>query len=408
MKNASIRSRELGRSILLGMVFGALLAIVFFIGFFTRELIDVPPVLAVSPSNNSAVDGYPLLDEVQGLLDQHYLREQPDYITRQYGAIRGMLNAIGDRNTFFIEPAVARSESDVLAGTYGGIGVSLRRGIDGEFILSPFPDGPAADAGVSDGDVLISINGEPIALDMQQDAVDQLLRGEVDGTNGVEINVIRQDDTTRTFFIAFDVINVPSVLSRVLTDDGTIGYIQLLRFTSRTPSEIESALESLSEQGIEALILDLRRNGGGLLQEAIDVASLFLDGGVVLYEVTSSGEEVYSASAGELLAGQPIAVLINSGTASAAELVAGALQDRGRATLIGQASYGKGTIQQIFTLSDLSSIHITSAEWFTPDRNALDGVGLTPDIVIIPDENGRDLELGEAIRVLQEQITIRN
>lgn len=403
MRNASDYIKEFGRAIIFGIFLGSLLSIVFFLGFFVRDLVDVPPVFASSTSSANT-NGYLLLDEVQMLLNQHYLREQPDYVQRQYGAIRGMLSVLDDNNTFFIEPPVAQSESDVLAGTYGGIGVNVQRGTRGEFILSPFPDGPADTADIREGDVLININGDEIDLGTQQDVIDQMLRGEVDGNNGVEITVQRYDGSEYTTFITFDVINIPSVLWRVLSENESVGYIQLLRFTNRTPSEITEAIDDLISKRVQSLVLDLRNNGGGLLQEAVDVADLFLDDGVILYEVTANGEQVFTSSDESIAPEIPLVVLINRGTASAAELVAGALQDRRRAVLVGQGSYGKGTIQQIFTLSDSSSIHVTSAEWFTPNRSALDGVGLTPDIPVIPDETGRDVELSEAVRLLQEQM----
>lgn len=400
------------RSVLWGVLSGLLLAIVFSAGFFLRDFIEVPSVLASTPlrsgvnADENADNDFQLLFEVQNLLDQHYLRSQPDNTTRQYAAIRGLLSSLDDRNTFFIEPPVARSESDVLAGTYGGIGVSLQRNAAGEFVLYPFEDGPAAEAGIEDGDILIAVNDDPLDGSEQQDAVDQLLRGEVtDDGNGVELT-IRRNGAENTVFIAFDVINVPSVMWRVLADDERLGYIQILRFTSRTPEEIEQAVVELETTDITALILDLRNNSGGLLRESVDVASLFLDGGVVLYEETARGERSFDAETGGVSLELPLVILVNRGTASAAELVAGALQDRGRGILIGQTTFGKGTIQQIFPLSDSSSIHVTSAEWFTPNRNALDGVGLEPDIAMIPDEDGRDVEIGEAIRYLREQLNI--
>jgi len=177
-----------------------------------------------------------------------------------------------------------------------------------------------------------------------------------------------------------------------------------MRFTSRTPTEVEEAIADLRQQGIESLVLDLRGNTGGLLQESIRVADAFLDGGVIVYERSSSGERALRGSAGGPALDLPLVVLVNHRTASGAELVAGALQDRDRALLIGQTTYGKGTVQQIFPLSDGSSLHVTSSEWFTPARQPLDRVGLTPDIVMIPDAEGRDVELDEAIRQLQSEL----
>lgn len=402
MGNTSKQYRQYGRAIILGALLGIGLALVFCAGFFLRDVIDMPSVFAAPASDSQS---YGLLDEVQALLDRHYLREQPDYTQRQYAAIRGMMAAIGDRNTFFNEPVVARSESDVLSGTYGGIGVTVTRSAAGEFVLFPFPDGPASNAGILDNDILRSVNGTTLTLNESLDAIDQMLRGEVRDGNGVEITVARAGDEEFTTFIAFDVINIPSVMWRVLAEDDRLGYIRIERFTNRTPGELEEAFASLENSGVSALVLDLRNNGGGLLQESVDVAAFFLDGGAVLYQQTRDGETVFEARAGGRATEYPLVVLVNRGTASASELVAGAIQDRERGILIGQTTYGKGTIQQIFTLSDTSSIHVTYAEWFTPDRNAIEGRGLTPDIEMIPDETGRDIELEEAVRYLRELVT---
>lgn len=398
---------EYARSILMGAIAGLTLALAFAAGFFVREIAQIPPVRALSNVESDAA-GYPLLDEVQHILDQVYLRPQPEYTVRQYAAIRGMLGSLGDKNTFFIEPPVARSEADVLAGTYGGIGVLLRRDEAGNFVLSPYPDSPAQAAGIRDGDILVAINGVELQISDQQDAIDQQMRGEVKDDNGVEITIKKPGGDVRTFFIKFAVINVPSVIWRVLPDDVRIGYVQVLRFTNRTPEELKTALTDLRSQNIEALILDIRNNTGGLLDESIQVAGQFLDGGVVAYEESKDAERIFEAQPGALAADLPLVVLVNERTASASELVAGAIRDRGRGILIGQKTYGKGTVQQIFTLSDGSSIHVTSAEWFTPARAPLDGLGLEPDIAMIPDANGRDVETGEAVRYLQRILSDEN
>ncbi len=404
MQNASEKHKEYTRSILLGALLGIVLALVFFAGFLLRDYVDIrmSPVFATPLPEESS---YPLLDEVQYLLDQNYLRQQPDYSTRQYAAIRGLLGSLEDRNTFFIDPPVAQSESQVLAGTYGGIGVSLQRSATGEFTLYPFPDSPAAAEGIQDGDILRAVNGRVLELSEQQDAVDQLLRGEVRDDNGVEVTVSREgvaEDVN--VFIPFQVINIPSVLWRVLSEDQRLGYIQILRFTNRTPDELDTAISELQSAVIEGLVLDIRNNGGGLLQESIQVASRFLEGGVIVYEQTKAEERPFEADEVGSIADIPLVVLVNRGTASAAEIVAGAIQDQERGILIGQLTYGKGTIQQIFSLSDQSSVHVTSAEWFTPDHHVIDGVGLQPNIAMIPDETGRDIEIGEAVRHLQEQL----
>ncbi|HEX2618674.1 MAG TPA: S41 family peptidase [Phototrophicaceae bacterium] len=394
------RFRDYGRSLALGALAGIVMAAIFAAGFFTRELVDLPVLTQASGDN------FPLLNEVEALLEHYYLRQIPDATMRQYAAIRGVMDTLGDHNTFFIEPPVAQSESDALAGTYGGIGVQLQRSTTGEYILFPFDDSPAEKAGIKEGDLLIRVNDIDVSGSIQQDAVDQMLRGEVKAGNGVKITIRRENETEETaLFIEFGVINVPSVIWRVLPEDNRIGYIHILRFTNRTPDEVTQALQKLRIAGIQGLILDLRDNGGGLLQESVKVAGQFLDGGVVLYEKTNKNEKTFTADTGGLMTDLPMTVLVNQWTASAAELVAGALEDRGRGILIGQKTYGKGTIQQIFELSDKSSIHITAAEWFTPEHRALDGVGLEPGIPVEPDSSGRDLELLQAMDYLQGKFT---
>jgi|FLYN01.1.fsa_nt_gi carboxyl-terminal processing protease len=403
MQKSARYQTDYKRSMILGALAGISMAVIFATGFFFRDLMNLPSVVASPPT--SASGDYPLLREVQTLLDQHYLREQPDSRQREYAAIRGMLASLEDRYTFFVEPPVAQSESDVLAGTYGGIGVQIQRSEQGELLLFPFPDSPALAAGIEEGDVLRAVNGVPVDVTQPQDTIDQMLRGEVKEGNGVEITVTKADSgETFSTFIPFAPIHVPSVVWRVLAEDDRIGYVQILRFTSRTPEELAEAIHDLRESEIAALVLDLRNNSGGLLQESVQVASHFIEQGVIVYERDRENEQPFNAEPGGVATDLPLAVLVNQGTASAAELVAGAIQDHERGILVGQRTFGKGSVQQIFRLSDNSSLHITSAEWFTPDRNTLEGDGLEPDISMIPDTNGRDVELGEAIRYLQQQL----
>ena len=356
------------------------------------------------PVSAAGLEQYPLLHEVQQLLDRIYLREQPDYQVRQYAAIRGMLSSLQDTNTFFIEPPVAQSEAQALAGTYGGIGVQVSRNDEGMYVMYPFEDSPARRSGIEDGDLLLAVNGEPIRGAEPLDTVDQRLRGEVKEGNGVDLLVRRKDGQDFSTFVLFEVINVPSVVFRLVDTDERIGYLQVLRFTNRTPTELRAGIENLKTAGMEALILDLRDNSGGLLEESIQVASEFLADGVVTVEESKLGVRTYDVRPGGQAVTIPLAVLVNNRTASASELVAGALRDQGRAVLIGQRTYGKGTVQQIFSLSDGSSVHITSAEWFTPARIPLDGVGLEPNISITPGAIQGDAELNEALRFLRSAL----
>lgn len=387
------------RSILLGLGLGGLLALVFAAGFLLSDQLDTQAMAAPASGGDFA-----MLDEVQALLDRFYVREQPAYRQREYGAIRGMLGTLNDPNTFFVEPSTAASESDVLAGTYGGVGVQVVRGGPGELILYPFADGPAAAAGIQADDRLVAINQQQLDPAISLDVVDQLLRGEVRSGSGVTITVER-DGEELEFFVEFAVINVPSVVWRMLGDG--IAYLQIMRFSARTPDELSAAAGALLAAGAQGLVLDLRDNAGGLLQESIQAADVFVDDGVLVYEVSPSGEHSFNSTTGGLLADLPLRVLVNGRTASGAEIVAGAIRDSGRALLVGEPTYGKGTVQQILPLSDTSSLHITSSEWFTPARQPLDQVGLTPDVPVTPDPSGIDNALAAAVEGVQVELALQ-
>jgi len=204
------------------------------------------------------------------------------------------------------------------------------------------------------------------------------------------------------------IIETPSVTWRILEEDPTIGYIQLTSFTERTNDEMNQAFDELSTQGANAYILDLRNNGGGLLDTAVNVTSQFLRDGVVVREDRQNeGERVYDVRSGGRVLDQPVVVLVNGGTASASEIVAGALQDYNRATLIGERTFGKGSVQLIYELSDKSRLHVTVAKWFTPNGNVIDGTGLSPDVEILFSEEdhvtGNDPQLKRAITFLQNK-----
>lgn len=394
------RIRRHRQSILMGSLLGLTLGIVFVLGFLFHDFLAFR---SASAAADHEMIPYGLLFEVQSLLDSHYLRTQPEPSVRDYAAVRGMLASLNDPYTFFVDPPVAQSESDALAGTYGGIGVQIHRSEDGKLELYPLPDSPALKSGIRAGDLLIAVNGQPVDQTIQQDILDQMIRGEVKEGNGVLVTYARSSDGNQVeVFVPFAVINIPSVTWRMLSNK--IGYIQIQLFTGRTPDELMTALQELLDLGVNGIILDLRSNSGGLLRESVLVASQFLSEGVIVYEKRNNQETQLDAEVGGKYTTGPLVVLVNKGTASAAELVAGAIRDRERGVLVGQTTYGKGSVQQIFRLSDESSLHVTSAEWLTPSRQQIEGVGLEPDIIMIPDANGRDVELGEAIRVIESLI----
>ncbi len=367
---------------------GLMVSAAFVAGYFTRAV------------NGGQAAVYPLLTEVRSILNANYLGDLPPDSILQYGAVRGMVSAVGDPYTNFLEPAAQELESQSLHGSFGGIGVNLRRNDSGAVVLSPYPGLPAARAGVQEGDLLTSVDATAITLDMTLDELSALVRGP-EGTD-VTITVARGGGALRNFTMTREIIEIPSVTARVLDQDPAIGLVAIGRFSEQTPAEAQRAIDALQAKGVRGIVLDLRGNGGGLLNAAIETAGVFLDGGAILIEA-KRGEPEYTFTAGAkgAEADLPLVVLVNHGTASAAEILAGALRDRGRGPLIGQTTFGKGSVQLIFALSDGSSLHVTNARWYTPDHGGLDGVGLKPDIELQPATDGGDPELERAIQYLQ-------
>ena len=240
---------------------------------------------------------------------------------------------------------------------------------------------------------------------MTTDEIVLMIRGEVGTT--VVLTVEREGvEDPIDITIERAVIETPSAHWRVLEEDPTIGYIQLTAFTERSNSELDQAFDELVGQGAETYILDLRGNGGGLLDAAVDVASQFIRNGVIVREDRKNeGERTYNVRGGGKALDQNLVVLVDGGTASASEIVAGALQDYERAMLIGEKTFGKGSVQLIYELSDTSRLHVTVAKWFTPNGNEIDGTGLAPDIEVLFTEEdhaeGRDPQLERAISFLQ-------
>jgi carboxyl-terminal processing protease len=270
---------------------------------------------------------------------------------------------------------------------------------NGEIALSPIEGQPAILAGILEGDVVLEVDGQPIEQSMTVDDVVTMIRGPVD--EEVTLKVRHPSGETEEITIVRAIIELPSASWEILEEEPTIGYILLTRFTERSAEELETAINELQDEGAEKLVLDLRYNGGGLLQSAVDVLDIFIDNEIVLYQLSSGGSEIsYKTDRGGLALDVPLVVLVNGGTASASEIVAGALQDLDRAMLVGEKTFGKGSVQHVFDLSDGSSLHVTSARWFTPNRQQLDGNGLEPDISLPLEDSEQDLQLERAVDYL--------
>ncbi|MCC7359035.1 MAG: S41 family peptidase [Anaerolineales bacterium] len=344
---------------------------------------------------------YALLDEVRALLADHYIGPLPDDNTLAYGAVRGYTAAVGDPYTVFVEPQAHELETQSLQGEYGGIGVNLTVNAAGEIVLDPYRDSPAARAGVLSGDILLAVDDTFLAPGTPVDTATALVRGLV-GTM-LRMTVRHADGAEGVLTLTRERFEIPSTTWKVLPDAPAIGLIAVSRFSGKTPTEVQQALQELQAAGATSFVLDLRNNGGGILEAAVAVAGVFLDGGVVMYETQHAApEKTYSAPANAGSAAQaPLVVLVNHNTASAAEIVAGALLDRGRAPLVGQPTYGKGSVQLVYDLSDGSSLHVTAYRWYTPARHEIEDGGLPPTYVVDPATDGSDAELAYAMRVLR-------
>lgn len=375
----------------------------FVAGYLTRELVGVRG----NGSLAHAEQDMSLFNEAWGLVRQNFLGTVPSERDIAYGAIRGSLSELDDPYTIFIEPAERAVERERLQGTFGGIGAYLTRSAEtGEVLLEPIPGNPAEAVGIVSGDVLIAVDGVPITAEMTIPEIIELVKGEKGTTVVLTIRHPGEAEPVDVAVVRDDIL-LPSVSYRVLDQAPTIGYIALSRFSGESGKEVGAAIQALQAAGVTQYILDLRQNGGGLRDAAVEVADHFLDGGPVLYLVSrEDGERRFDATTNTLVPHEPLVVLVDGGTASAAEIVAGALHDRGRATLVGSSrTFGKGSVQLVFDLEDGSSVHVTSARWLTPNRHQLDQSGIEPDYLVeVTQEDidsGRDPVLERAVALLR-------
>ena len=392
--------------ILLKIILTTLVAVVIFTagaaaGFLLRDYYvnDQPP--------ETASDNLGLYWEVWNRVNDQFYGGVPVEAPITYGAIKGSLEVLDDPYTLFLEPEPAAHEKADLEGQFGGVGAFVRRDEEGRVLLEPMRDQPAEQAGMKNNDILIAVDGQEILPDMATDEIVLLIRGEV-GTE-VVLTVEREgEDQPIDLIVTRAIIETPSANWRILEEEPTIGYVQLTAFTERSNDELNQAFDELTEQGAKSFVLDLRGNGGGLLDSAVNITSQFLSEGIVVKENRQNeGERTYDVRGGGKVLDQPLVVLINGGTASASEILAGALQDYDRAVLIGERTFGKGSVQLIYELSDKSRLHVTVAKWFTPNGNVIDGTGLTPDIEVLFTEEdhstGNDPQFNRAIDFLKNE-----
>ena len=361
--------------------------------------IQAPAVLSstVAPANEDQ-DFQVFWEAWQTLRAEYYGNDLPDSKRLAQDAIRGVIFGLSDQFTSFITPESAKLIEEDATGSFSGIGAYVQ--LNKQRVLQitrVFADSPAEKAGLKSGDLIIQINGESIVGD---DLSVQVAKVRGPAGSKVTLTIARGEDKPFDVEVTRATIEIKLVESKMI---GDVAYVSLSRFDSATTSQqLNDAIQKILANKPKGLVFDLRDNPGGFLDQAIDVADIFLKDGVVLYERTKAGKEQVFSSGDEGIAQDiPLVVLVNGGSASAAEIVAGAIQDRGRGKLIGETSFGKGSVQQINRLSDGSQLRVTIAHWFTPNNREIHGKGLEPDIKVdAGTDPAKDPQLDRAVEYL--------
>ena len=383
----------------------------FFIGrMSSSETAPSAAAAAVGTERALAPEDMEIFWEAMGLLEEDFYGELPSPTERSYGAIRGVLDTLDDENTGFLTPTGAARFMESIEGSFEGIGAFVEWAEEegAVRIVEPFEDQPAWNAGIRRGDLIIAVNGEDVAdLSNLTEAINI-----IKGPRGTEVVLtIRREGLEDSFDVPVtrDLVEIPVIDSEVYGENDEFAYVHLQHFSDDASAKLRAALDELLTDETQGLIFDLRENPGGLLREAIKVTSVFLEDERVLIERFSDGtEEIYDTE-GEALVPEdlPLVVLVDESSASASEIVAGALQDVGRARLVGVTTFGKGSVQLPHTLSDESLLRVTIARWYTPADRSINGTGLEPDIVVEltneQRENDEDPQLERAIELLSAE-----
>lgn len=340
-------------------------------------------VLAGStPAPEDRPEEFEVFWQAWGLVQENFVdREALDPTTMTYGALRGMVQSLGDAgHTAFLTPEERQRQQTDLSGSFSGIGAQLSVRDQLPVIVAPFDGSPADQAGVKAGDVIMRVDGEDVTS-MDLNDIVNMIRGP-EGTE-VELSLLRPDENRSvTVTIVRGEIDVPAA-SWAMLPETTIALIRLSQFTANAEEDVVAAVEEAQEAGATAMIVDVRNNPGGLLDQAIAVTSQFLvDGNVLLEEDADGNQRAYEVEEGGVGAELPLVVLINPGSASSSEIYAGAVQDHDRGELVGETTFGTGTVLEPFELQDGSALLLGTRQWLTPDGRLIRGQGIEPDHVV--------------------------
>ena len=342
-------------------------------------------------------------------VETHYV-ENVDYNNLVDGAISGMINSLGDPHSLYLNSKLYSQIKSDTSGSFGGIGVYMGFKDGGVQVMSVMPGSPGESAGLQAGDSIIAIDGKPVS-DISPDEVALKIRGE-QGTN-VDLLIHREGQEDKTYTITRNVITVKTVANKMLNNN--LGYIRISSFSDKTAEEFKEALKSLEIQNMKGFILDLRENPGGVITSCVEIARQIVPKGPIVSVIQRDGsKEVYSSDLEQTK--YPIVVLMNHNSASASELLAGALQDTKAATIVGTKSYGKGSVQTVMPMFHEDGLKLTIAKYYTPNDRSIDGVGIEPDITVesskplhrslnVETNPEDDVQLSKAIDVLSTMTT---
>jgi carboxyl-terminal processing protease len=370
-----------------------------------------PAEPTVSPPNGALSDDDPLDEklflEAWRLLKTQFYGDLPQGKEVTYDAIRGLVERLGDQHTAFIDPKGAALFNSDMEGSFEGIGAQVELAEGGGVRLKYlYADQPAAKAGLQAGDVVLAVDGKDITKTTLLEAI-SMIRGP--RNSKVVLNIRRDDQKPFDVTVMRDRIEIPVVESKTL-GDGKIEYISLRDFSSIAPNRLADALNQALAKKPKGLILDLRGNPGGLLDASVRIGSYFVPKGPIVIERNKDGsEKIFERQGRYLLGDTPLVVLVNGGSASASEIVAGAIQDAGTGILMGEKTYGKGSVQLPNSLSDGSQLRVTIARWFTPKNRGIHGSGLEPDIKVELTKEDvaaqRDPQQDRAVQYLLDKIS---
>ena len=385
------------------IIIGGLAIILFIFGYITGTAVN----------NSFAVDGKAdsrLLAEVQAIINEKFIpwkasSTPPTSKELEYGVIKGYVDAYKDPYTTFFPPKEAKSFTENVKGSFGGVGMNVGSKDGLIVVISPLKDSPAMKAGIKAGDIIVSIDDKDTSVMSTDDAV-SIIRGEI-GTKVKLIVIHKEPKKLETITITRAEIKIPTIETE---KKNGVFIVHLYNFSAESPALFKKAMDEFLATSTQYLIIDLRGNPGGYLEASVDIASLFLkEGKIVVSEKQGKEEAVLNhRSLGYDIfnSNLKMVVMLDGGSASASEILAGALKDQGKATIVGQKSFGKGCVQELINLSDGSSIKVTIAKWFTPNGTSISENGIKPDIEVAPGKDDStekkiDTQLDKAIETVK-------